>query len=526
MDSPPPNNASPPRPDGRLDSWKAIASHLKRSVRTVQQWEKDEGLPVRRQWHQRRGTVYAYTSEIDTWWATRRAGLEHETVSTPRIEDGRLRWFWRRFGWVAVPVAVLALAFAVIAVARHARSTSESAASVGLVVASGPPLRTPGSLAISPDGATLYVSDWGAQAIFVVPASGGRPRLLASRATTGFAGLESARFMAISPDGETLYVAGWSSASVFSVSTSTGQTRVLASGPPLRRPHGIATSSDGTILFVTDNYGGKLFSLPAAGGVPSLLADGLTEPLDVAAIGTTLYITCGVRSLRAVQGAGGQARVVKAGRPFVRPTGATASPDGSLLFVVDDAGFAGRPPAAIYAVTIATGSLERLFAGPPLMYPADAVISPDGASLFVADAGYGADGAIYRLDLYKPLTIDIEPGRPGNEINPMTHDVISIAVLTTATSNAKEVDRHSVRFGPRQAQEIHGQGHVVDVDQDGDQDLLLHFAAVEAGVPCGATQATLRARNIRGAWSKGSDAVKTIRCRSSSDASPSREFES
>ena len=34
--------------DGRLDSWKEIAGYLGREVRTVQGWEKNEGLPVHR----------------------------------------------------------------------------------------------------------------------------------------------------------------------------------------------------------------------------------------------------------------------------------------------------------------------------------------------------------------------------------------------------------------------------------------------------------------------------------------------
>ncbi|MCU1257033.1 MAG: repeat-containing protein, partial [Candidatus Angelobacter sp.] len=35
----------------RLDSWKEIASYLRRDVRTVQRWEKKEGLPVYRHLH-------------------------------------------------------------------------------------------------------------------------------------------------------------------------------------------------------------------------------------------------------------------------------------------------------------------------------------------------------------------------------------------------------------------------------------------------------------------------------------------
>lgn len=55
----------------RLDSWKEIASFFRREVRTVQLWEKNEGLPVRRQYHKKLGSVYAYRHELDTWWKSR-----------------------------------------------------------------------------------------------------------------------------------------------------------------------------------------------------------------------------------------------------------------------------------------------------------------------------------------------------------------------------------------------------------------------------------------------------------------------
>jgi tetratricopeptide (TPR) repeat protein len=51
----------------RLDSWKEIASYLKREVRTVQMWEKKEGLPVHRHFHTYLGTVFAFRSEIEEW---------------------------------------------------------------------------------------------------------------------------------------------------------------------------------------------------------------------------------------------------------------------------------------------------------------------------------------------------------------------------------------------------------------------------------------------------------------------------
>jgi tetratricopeptide (TPR) repeat protein len=50
-----------------LDSWKAIASYLRREVRTVQLWEKREGLPVHRHFHRQLGSVYALRSELEQW---------------------------------------------------------------------------------------------------------------------------------------------------------------------------------------------------------------------------------------------------------------------------------------------------------------------------------------------------------------------------------------------------------------------------------------------------------------------------
>ena len=61
-----------------LDSWKEIATYVKRDVSTVQRWEKREGMPVHRHVHDKRGSVYAYTSELDTWLQSRRLRLEQE----------------------------------------------------------------------------------------------------------------------------------------------------------------------------------------------------------------------------------------------------------------------------------------------------------------------------------------------------------------------------------------------------------------------------------------------------------------
>src|ERR1700732_2662156 len=69
----------------RLDSWKEIASYLRREVRTVQLWEKREGLPVHRHFHKRLGSVFALRSEVRRWkrQASRKGGDQATESAAP-----------------------------------------------------------------------------------------------------------------------------------------------------------------------------------------------------------------------------------------------------------------------------------------------------------------------------------------------------------------------------------------------------------------------------------------------------------
>jgi len=50
-----------------LRSWKEIARHMGTSVRTVQRWENELRLPVRRIEARRGAVVFAFPSELDSW---------------------------------------------------------------------------------------------------------------------------------------------------------------------------------------------------------------------------------------------------------------------------------------------------------------------------------------------------------------------------------------------------------------------------------------------------------------------------
>ena len=72
------NESSAIQPEDLLDSWKDIAAYLKRDISTVQRWERREDMPVHRHVHDRRGSVYAFRSELDVWLESRRLRLEQE----------------------------------------------------------------------------------------------------------------------------------------------------------------------------------------------------------------------------------------------------------------------------------------------------------------------------------------------------------------------------------------------------------------------------------------------------------------
>ena len=86
MDEPPLATPAPERPlEDRLDSWKEIASYLKRDVTTVQRWEKREGMPVHRHLHDRMGSVYASRAELDAWTRSRNpAAQENGNDALPK----------------------------------------------------------------------------------------------------------------------------------------------------------------------------------------------------------------------------------------------------------------------------------------------------------------------------------------------------------------------------------------------------------------------------------------------------------
>ncbi len=69
-----------------LTSWKDIARYMGKGVRTVQRWEQDFGLPVRRPCGSSKKAILARPSDLDAWVAMRCTSRIRHPMARP---DGR-----------------------------------------------------------------------------------------------------------------------------------------------------------------------------------------------------------------------------------------------------------------------------------------------------------------------------------------------------------------------------------------------------------------------------------------------------
>jgi hypothetical protein len=158
-----------------------------------------------------------------------------------------------------------------------------------------------------------------------------------------------------------------------------------------------------------------------------------------------------------------------------------------------------------------------LGSGLPRFFPQP---DPDnlGANELVFGDSTRCQGALAEVASYTfiqgfPVTIDIRPGSFPNSINPRTHGVIPVAVLTTPSFDATTVDPSTVRFGVTGAEAAPTQSAADDVDGDGDNDMIFHFRTQQTGIACGNTSAILTGNTLSGQPIQESDSIRTTGCK-------------
>lgn len=136
----------------------------------------------------------------------------------------------------------------------------------------GAPFVTPRGLAMSSDGATIFVADPGAGQIWMLPSAGGAATVLAGSTDTAPVSVDVIR---MADGGDMVYFAGAKAGKpgIWRVAASGGEATMLAEGAPLAAPMGIAATNDGALYVVDQQASGN--------GLGSVfrVKDGQIEPI-------------------------------------------------------------------------------------------------------------------------------------------------------------------------------------------------------------------------------------------------------
>lgn len=113
-----------------------------------------------------------------------------------------------------------------------------------------------------------------------------------------------------------------------------------------------------------------------------------------------------------------------------------------------------------------------------------------GAGATAAAVGLPAASGLTAAHFHGPakptLTIDIKPGSDKNPINPNSNGVVPVAVIHTEEFDPTN-ENVNYRFGAHEVVKDGGgarpshDGHVTDLNNDGQSDLLLHFPMEDTG---------------------------------------------
>ena len=427
----------------RLDSWKEIAAYLGRGVRTVQRWEREEGLPVHRLAHDKRGTIYARREELAAWWESRRVTLASQPISgaaaTPVARDPeRVTRTTALTSWPA-----LSSDSRLIAYVSDAGQDGETP-QILIQQIGGAALRLTNSecqyshLSFAPGDTRLVftASDDSGPSVYEVLTLGGEPRLLQRGISIG----------RISPDG--LWFAGVPQDAVGIRIAARGGADVRTFGASMVNVGCLAWSPDSRSVIVHARHGpaleGDLWVVPIDGGSP---------------------INTGV-----VQ------RFRESGMMFVLPTGVAWVKD-SLVFSA-----AGGQGINLYRQRISEATFQPVSAPERLTTGSETAWLPTAAAGRLAYFSGRADGNLWSVAL------DATSGVASGPQRRMTRGTLPLGYLTL-TRDCRTLAYFSFRLGT-------GDVFLKDL-QTGSEKPLAHGPDGAKGYPAISPQGNLLALGMR-----------------------------
>ena len=117
-----------------------------------------------------------------------------------------------------------------------------------------------------------------------------------------------------------------------------------------------------------------------------------------------------------------------------------------------------------------------------------------------------------------PAQIDVEPWDKYNRVYPDAAGVVKVGLLSSSIANgeqsdfdANQVDTASLKFGPTEASVL-GIYADVDINGDGNPDLMTSFAMPDTGIVCADTEVTLSGATNSGKTFSATDEIQTEDC--------------
>ena len=376
----------------RLDSWKEIAAYLRRDITTVQRWEKREGMPVHRHVHDKKGSVYAFRTEIDGWARSRillvttddKAELRPDQPDVPAVA-----------GRPDEPVGVAEPSPLPPVLRSRRRQAVAWSATAGAVL-----------LALAGTWWFLDSRDY----FWRTPLAGA-----AFESVTDFAGIEQAA--AVSRDGR--FAAFLSDRDgpmdVWVTQLGTGQFYNLTRGrvPDLVNPsvRTLGFSPDGALVTFwardadeADGGGIDTWAVPTLGGQPRLYLEGVAE-FDWSGDGARLvYHTPGPGDPTFVRD-DGQARQIFAAAVGLHAHFPVWSPDGSFVYFVQGT---LAESTDIWRITPDGGAAERITHHEALV--SHPVMLDDRTLLYLAGGRDGSGPWLYSVDVDRRVPHRVSTG--------------------------------------------------------------------------------------------------------------------
>lgn len=289
----------------------------------------------------------------------------------------------------------------------------------------------------------------------------------------------------------------------------------LVTSIPINNPEGLVVlesdaifGPEGTIFVAEDVVGGRILRVEPASGGTSVLASGLLRPEGLAfgdfggAAEPALYAA--ETSLHRVIRIDADGTVTPLGAPaavgLTFPDNVEFGPDG-FLYVSED-----RPGPQSRIVRVGVEGAHEVFAT-GFGQAAGLAFHPETGDLYLSEQDLDR---IWRVRFAREAWIDVKPGSPRNRVRPARPGVVPVAIFGAEDLDAREVDQESLAFGPDGAPAAHAPEHLIDLDGDGREDLLVHFRMAASGIAAGDAEACVRGALLDGRPLRGCDAIETV----------------